>query len=645
MTSNTTKSSCCIGRRTATKGPRSPVGDQAGSDKYATGRKPNNPSGIVNCRSTVRVSTLNTRTINSIEKVNELVANADHHNICVICIQEHRILHEDIDIKYDDLGKGWTLVTSSAWKNQQNATIGGVGFLLSSKAVQALNNIEVIDKRLLTASFNGNPQTTIISCYSPTNVSDEEDALAFINQLTDLIKAVPKHNVLIVGGDMNAKLSKNDCHGNSYHDETNRNGRFLLDLVAGCELFSLNNSFRKRPGKQWTFTYPNQQRAQLDYILMNRKWHSSAVDCEPYNTFHSVGSDHQIVTARIRLSFRSNVKSQRSQQHDWSKLLTDNDVRLAYTVEVNNRFEVLQAADESSTAESVSTNIIRAHEYAAKRHVPSRQRRRRRVPWVDQIVLEKRTQLKDAHRAILLNDDHVVDFTAYDQAKRELKEAYKQSQEQYVQEKTHLITAATQQHQSRLAWQTVNEISGRKSTNQGKLRAENPQDRLNKWQQHFEQLLGEPPSVIDVPVETVVDDTLPVNTDPFTMDELISVVKTMSCNKATGCDNIPAEVWKSGALNQHLLDICNMALHGDKPSEWSRSVILPFPKKGDLGLASNYRGISLTCISAKIYNKLLLYRIRPHIEPLLRNNQNGFRPNRGTIAQILTLRRIINRRH
>ena len=47
------------------------------------------------------------------------------------------------------------------------------------------------------------------------------------------------------------------------------------------------------------------------------------------------------------------------------------------------------------------------------------------------------------------------------------------------------------------------------------------------------------------------------------------------------------------------------------------------------------------CISAKIYNKLLLLRIRPHIEPILINNQNGFRPNRGTITQILTLRRIV----
>ena len=46
-------------------------------------------------------------------------------------------------------------------------------------------------------------------------------------------------------------------------------------------------------------------------------------------------------------------------------------------------------------------------------------------------------------------------------------------------------------------------------------------------------------------------------------------------------------------------------------------------------------------IAAKIYNKLLLNRLRPKIEPILRKNQNGFRPGRSTLGQILTLRRII----
>ena len=45
-------------------------------------------------------------------------------------------------------------------------------------------------------------------------------------------------------------------------------------------------------------------------------------------------------------------------------------------------------------------------------------------------------------------------------------------------------------------------------------------------------------------------------------------------------------------------------------------------------------------IAAKIYNKLILNRLRPKIEPILRKNQNGFRPGRSTLGQILTLRRI-----
>ena len=61
----------------------------------------------------------------------------------------------------------------------------------------------------------------------------------------------------------------------------------------------------------------------------------------------------------------------------------------------------------------------------------------------------------------------------------------------------------------------------------------------------------------------------------------------------------------------------------------------------DLSLATNYRGISLIPRAAKIYNKLLLNRIKPVMEKILRINQNRFRQNRGTEAQILTLRRII----
>ena len=72
-----------------------------------------------------------------------------------------------------------------------------------------------------------------------------------------------------------------------------------------------------------------------------------------------------------------------------------------------------------------------------------------------------------------------------------------------------------------------------------------------------------------------------------------------------------------------------------------KGCILPLPKKGDLGLAKNYRGITLTSIAAKIYNALLRNRIEPKIDNILRKNPNGFRRNRSTTSKILTIRRIL----
>ncbi|KAJ8418922.1 hypothetical protein AAFF_G00004210 [Aldrovandia affinis] len=45
-------------------------------------------------------------------------------------------------------------------------------------------------------------------------------------------------------------------------------------------------------------------RRQLDYILVRRKWRKSILNAESYSTFDSVGSDHRVVAARLRLSLR-----------------------------------------------------------------------------------------------------------------------------------------------------------------------------------------------------------------------------------------------------------------------------------------------------------------------------------------------------
>ena len=108
-----------------------------------------------------------------------------------------------------------------------------------------------------------------------------------------------------------------------------------------------------------------------------------------------------------------------------------------------------------------------------------------------------------------------------------------------------------------------------------------------------------------------------------------------------GLDEIPPEVWKTRQFDDILLRHCNAVYNQNPIDRWTKGCILPFPKKGDLGLAKNYRGITLTSIAAKIYNALLRNRIEPKIDNILRKNQNGFRRNRSTTSQILTIRRIL----
>ena len=183
-------------------------------------------------------------------------------------------------------------------------------------------------------------------------------------------------------------------------------------------------------------------------------------------------------------------------------------------------------------------------------------------------------------------------------------------------------------------------MSRRKNTAKAKLKAANQQERIKLWKQHFENLLGNPPKLTHEPITRIISKQLDIKLGPFTQ-ELDSVLRKIKNKKAAGLDEIPPEVWKTRQFDDILLRHCNAVYNQNPIDRWMKGCILPFPKKGDLGLAKNYRGITLTSIAAKIYNALLRNRIESKIDNILRKNQNGFRRNRSTTSQILTIRRIL----
>ena len=228
-----------------------------------------------------------------------------------------------------------------------------------------------------------------------------------------------------------------------------------------------------------------------------------------------------------------------------------------------------------------------------------------------------------------------------EKAQYQLTGIYLKEQTEYIKNQIDKIRESMEDRQSRIARQTINEVSRRKSTAKAKLKAASLQEKVKLWKQHFENLLGNPLKVTNEPISRIMSKQLDIKLGPFTKEELDSVLRKIKNRKAAGLDKIPPEVWKTRQFDDILLRQCNAVYNQNRIERWMKGCIFPFPKKGDLKLAKNYRGITLTSIAAKIYNALLRNHIEPKIDNILRKNQNGFRRNKSTTSQILTIRRIL----
>ena len=224
------------------------------------------------------------------------------------------------------------------------------------------------------------------------------------------------------------------------------------------------------------------------------------------------------------------------------------------------------------------------------------------------MVCKKRNELNEAFKRKKEKND-LENTHLWKKQKKDLDHAYDEEQKNYLKSKIKEIKDAHINHHSKLVWDTVTRRNGPKRS---RIKAKNTEERLAIWKDHFQKLVGQSPEIDDQPVP-----------------------------KVTGFDNIPNKTLKTGCMNEELLNGCNKTYLCDAPNCWLQGAILPVSKKRDLSIASNYRRITLSSSASKIYNKMLLNRILPILDEKLRTNQDGFRPGRSTLAQILTLRRII----
>ena len=135
---------------------------------------------------------------------------------------------------------------------------------------------------------------------------------------------------------------------------------------------------------------------------------------------------------------------------------------------------------------------------------------------------------------------------------------------------------------------------------------------------------------------------------PISREEVLKAVSKLKRNKSPGLDLLPPELFidSSDLLCGPICKLLNFVFSSSSyPLSWTKGVIVPVPKKGDLSDVNNYGGITLTSIFSKLYSQILDTRLRSWAEEnkIINDNQFGFRENKSTVDCLYILQAIVNR--
>ena len=154
----------------------------------------------------------------------------------------------------------------------------GVAIILRKGTEKCIIDWKPISSRLIKIRMRGKQiNITIIQCYGPTNDSEAETKELFYEQLEAEVKSVPLHDLMIIMGDLNAKVGQD----NSGYERTmgthgyvkNENGERLVEFCSSNNLVIGGTLFPHREIHKLTWYSPNDRdRNQIDHLLINAKW-------------------------------------------------------------------------------------------------------------------------------------------------------------------------------------------------------------------------------------------------------------------------------------------------------------------------------------------------------------------------------------
>lgn len=588
-------------------------------------------------RRTNYIATFNVNSLLKTGKLKHLTDTLKNHKILITALQETRYIDEN---NFDS--EGFRIYKGKVGKRiMKNTPHLGTGFIINKTILDSIINFESLSERLSTLTFkSANKVYTIVNAHAPINEDNrknKEKVELFWEQLDDVVQKISeKHNILLVG-DFNAQVGKEKKYkkvvGNyPAHNRTNQNGMRLIELCQAHNMILKSTAFKKLPRKQKTWISPNPHLGefQLDHVAIKRKFHKEIQNVKVLRGAN-LDSDHYL--SKIKLKIIPNRKNRTNKlkirNYDPEKIINSKEFLFATEDMQNQSWDQIKGS-LITKAEQLAP-ITKAKKHAWWTEECDRLIEQRRKAWQ-----QWQSQKNEHNRQNFLNIRKSVTKNLKRIKKSQEDQFLLQINEDFIKNNTRNFYKTFKQKISKYNPPTL-----QLQDKDGNI-AHNNTDNCKILAEYFRNLLNceEPIEKMDFSISTT---NIP-NSEPPTIGELQTIISNLKNYKASGENQITAELWKNVNKNaiESLRNIFVEIWKKEKvPDEWKMALIHPLHKKGSKTDPNNYRGISLLDVTYKIFSKVLFNRAEPQLDHQLGEYQAGFRKGRSCPEQILNLKNLM----
>lgn len=442
---------------------------------------------------------------------------------------------------------------------EEKTGLYGTGFLVNKSVRESVLEYEAVNDRLCRLRLKGKFRNIMIICaYAPTNTDDSHKKETFYDQLEEMCQKVPKYDMLLVMGDFNAQIGKNEIQKQvsgpyTLHDANNENGELISEFAARNNLFIRSTSFQHKDihlgtWKRWGTNEVN----QIDHVLVSTRHFSSVTDvrsCRGPNC----DSDHFLVKTKIRENLSTINRKNKANTIKWNTEILKNDPICAaeYRTALRNKMAEATVSNNTQNEDDVDKlwNEARTIIMKTAEEQIGRIERRRNQEWFDEECKQIIEQKNEA-RNRLMNRRTRNYNEIYKNLRKKSKKLMKRKKREALKGKIKEIDELSKENEQRKFYAAVNkmkkgfqprinacrDLDGEILTNEDLI--------LKRWAQHFKDLLNEEESeLIDHAEEQILEED---DEDMPTLSEIHQSIRKMKNNRAPGDDNITAELLKYG---------------------------------------------------------------------------------------------------